>query len=123
MIQFDTNFLIQALLPGSGAHQKFRNWAQAQEVCNLSNIEWAEFLCDPLDVAAEAMTRQIFPFPETFLAADAVLAARLFNQTGRRSRSLADCMIAAVAIRCGARLATNNTADFQVFHPHGLLLV
>ena len=59
------------------------------------------------------MARQIFPLPEPFLAADAGLAARLFNQTGRRLRSLADCMIAAVAIRCGARLATNNVADNQ----------
>jgi predicted nucleic acid-binding protein len=46
----------------------------------------------------------------------------LFNQTGRRSRSLADCMIAAVAIRCGARLATLNAGDFQPVTAHGLNL-
>jgi predicted nucleic acid-binding protein len=32
-------------------------------------------------------------------------------------------MIAAVAIRCGAKLATINVADFQPFIPHGLVLV
>jgi predicted nucleic acid-binding protein len=31
-------------------------------------------------------------------------------------------MIAAVAIRCGAKLATVNQADFQRFAQHGLLL-
>jgi len=31
-------------------------------------------------------------------------------------------MIAAVAIRCGAKLATINAADFQPFTPHGLVL-
>jgi predicted nucleic acid-binding protein len=122
MIHFDTNFLIQTVVAGSAAHEKFRGWAQAREDCNTSSIAWAEFLCGPLDAPAEAIAWQIFPHPEPFLPADAVLAARLFNQTGRRSRSLADCMIAAVAIRCGARLATSNTADFQPFLPHGLIL-
>jgi predicted nucleic acid-binding protein len=122
MIHFDTNFLIQTVIAGSAAHQKFQAWTKAQEACNVSSIAWAEFLCGPLDAAAEGIARQIFPNPEPFLPADAVLAARLFNQTGRRSRSLADCMVASVAIRCGAKLATFNTADFQVFLAHGLIL-
>ena len=122
MIHFDTNFLIQTVVAGSAAHEKFRDWTQAHEDCNASSIAWAEFLCGPLDAPAEAIARQIFPHPEPFLPADAALSARLFNQTGRRSRSLADCMIAAVAIRCGAKLATGNTADFQPFLPHGLIL-
>ena len=122
MIHFDTNFLIQTVVAGSAAHEQFRAWTQAQEDCNAISIAWAEFLCGPLDAPAEALARQIFPQPEPFLPADAVLAARLFNQTGRRSRSLADCMIAAVAIRCGAKLATSNTADFQPFLPQGLIL-
>jgi predicted nucleic acid-binding protein len=122
MIHFDTNFLIQTIVAGSTAHEKFRGWVQAGESCNISSIAWAEFLCGPLDAPAAAIARQIFPQPEPLLADDAALAAQLFNQTGRRSRSLADCMIAAVAIRCGAKLATSNIADFQPFTVHGLVL-
>ena len=122
MIHFDTNFLIQIVVAGSPAHEKFRSWIQVRENCNTSSIAWAEFLCGPLNAPAEAIARQIFPQPEPFLTPDAALAARLFNLTGRRSRSLADCMIAAVAIRCGAKLATGNTDDFRPFLPHGLIL-
>ena len=122
MIHFDTNFLIQTVVVGSSAHERFRAWIHSKEHCNASAIAWAEFLCGPLDATAEAIARQIFPNPEPFLPVDAALSARLFNQTGRRSRSLADCMIAATAIRRCAKLATINSADFQPFLPHGLIL-
>jgi predicted nucleic acid-binding protein len=122
MIHFDTNFLIQTTVAGSSAHERFRSWVSAKENFNVSSVAWAEFLCGPLDATAESIAQQIFPNPEPLLLADAALAAKLFNQTGRRSRSLADCMIAAVAIRCGAKLATINAADFQPFVQHGLAL-
>jgi hypothetical protein len=66
MIHFDTNFLIQTVVAGSAAHEKFRGWTQAQEDCNATSIAWAEFLCGPLDAPAEAIARQIFPHPEPF---------------------------------------------------------
>lgn len=113
MIHFDTNFLIQATLGGSPANERFRNWSAAGENFSVSSIAWSEYLCGPLDATARTLALQIFPNPEPFLSADAALAADLFNQTGRRSRSLADCMIAAVAVRCGAKLATVNLDDFQ----------
>jgi predicted nucleic acid-binding protein len=122
VIHFDTNFLIQVTVAGSAAHERFRAWAATDEMLTVSSIAWAEFLCGPLDATAESMARQVFPNPEPFLSVDAALAANLFNQTGRRSRSLADCMIAAVAIRSGAKLATMNTADFQPLIKHGLTL-
>ncbi|MEO6036373.1 MAG: PIN domain-containing protein [Verrucomicrobiota bacterium] len=122
MIHFDTNFLIQTIISDSPAHQQFREWAPALEIFGVSSVALAEFLCGPLDATPQSIARQIFPNPEPFFHAGAVLAANLFNLTGRRSRTLADCMIAAVAIRCGAKLATINSADFQPLIQHGLVL-
>jgi predicted nucleic acid-binding protein len=122
MIHLDTNFLIQATVAGSAAHGRFRQWVAAGEALGVSTVAWAEYLCGPLDPQGEAIAKQMFPLPEGFLAPDAALAADLFNKTGRRSRSLADCMIAAVAIRCGAKLATINATDFRPLVQHGLIL-
>ena len=122
MVHCDTNFVIQATVAGSPAHSQFAAWAAAGEAASISTIAWAEFLCGPMDATAEALARQIFPSPEPCLPADALLAANLFNQTGRRSRTLADCMIAAVAVRCGAKLATLNAGDFLPSTRHGLVL-
>lgn len=122
MIHLDTSFLVSSLVAGSSAQARVRNWLAVGEVLQISSITWAEFLCGPLNAQDEAYARQLFPQPEAFLSVDAAKAAALFNLTGRRSRSLADCMIAAVAIRCGIRLATINLADFQTFVAHGLVL-
>jgi predicted nucleic acid-binding protein len=122
MIHLDTSFLIAVTVPGSAADKQLRAWANTGESFGVSAVAWAEYLCGPLDATAESIARQMFPQPEPFLAEDAVLAAQLFNKTGRRSRSMADCMIAAVAIRCNAALATANVADFRSLEPFGLRL-
>jgi len=51
-----------------------------------------------------------------------MLNAKLFNDTGRRSRSRADCMIAAHAIRRDAVLVTADASDFRVFRKFSLRL-
>lgn len=79
-------------------------------------------LCGPLKAEDIALAESLFAAHEPFLMADAAKAAELFNGTGRRSRSLADCQIAAVAIRCEARIATNNISDFAPFESLGLIL-
>jgi predicted nucleic acid-binding protein len=122
MIHLDTNFLIQALVPNSAEASRLQKWLTSGEDVGISSISWSEFLCGPLASADKELAQVFFPAPEPFLALDAYQAAELFNATGRRSRSLADCQIAAVALRCDASLATSNMSDFTHFQSLGLTL-
>jgi predicted nucleic acid-binding protein len=115
MIHLDTNFLIQALVPNSVSEAKLQMWLRHDEELGISSIALSEFLCGPLTPKDETLAKVVFPAPEPFLASDASKAADLYNATGRRSRSLADCQIAAVALRCGAQLATGNIATSRRF--------
>ena len=123
MIHLDTSFLIHALVPSSSADKRLRKWLRADDDLAISSIAWSEFLCGPVgttDVeAVAAMFRQIV----SYTRADAEVAARLFNVGGRRRGTLADCMIAAVAIRAGASLATTNPGDFERFTSESLTIV
>lgn len=122
MIHLDTNFLIQALVPNSATETTLLTWLRDGEDLGISAIAWSEFLCGPLTANEATLAEGLLNMPEPFLASDANKSAELFNATGRRSRSLADCQIAAVALRCNARVATANASDFTPFQPHGLTL-
>jgi predicted nucleic acid-binding protein len=122
MIHLDTNFLIQSLVPGSFASSALQTWIAAGEGLGISAIAWSEFLCGPLTPEDEALAHELLGLPEPFLAEDARKSATLFNTSGRRSRTLADCQIAAIALRCGAKVATANRSDFLPFQAHGLIL-
>jgi predicted nucleic acid-binding protein len=121
-VHLDTSFLIGALLPGSDGDRKLRRWLRTGTHVALSAIAWAEFLCGPLDsdqaALASRLVSEILPFTPT----DGETAADLFNQSGRRRGTLADCMIAAVAIRAQAELATANREDFRSLVSCGLRL-
>ena len=80
-------------------------------------------MCGPLtqselDFAAGIVKRYI-----DFTPAQAEIAARLFNQSGRRRGLFADCMIAATAIAEKAPIATTNQRDFRRFESEGLTFV
>jgi predicted nucleic acid-binding protein len=122
MIHLDTNTLIESMVAGSTGEAKVLNWLTNNETIGISAIAWSEFLCGPLTSEDEMLARLLPGDPEPFLAIDASKAAELFNATGRRSRSLADCQIAATAIRLSARDSTANHADFAPFIPFGLAL-
>lgn len=88
----------------------------------MCSIAWTEFLCGPLDDAGREMAAQIVTERIGYEEQDAVYAAEFFNVSGRRRGSLIDCMIAAVATRRRAPLATLNPADFRRFEVSGLRL-
>jgi predicted nucleic acid-binding protein len=123
MIHLDTNFLVQALISNSVAASRLQAWRGDGEDLGISAIVWSEFLCGPLAQDDEKLAQLLFPSPEPFLASDAHKSAELFNATGRRSRSLADCQIAAIALRCNASLATADVSDFTPFQTHGLTIL
>jgi predicted nucleic acid-binding protein len=122
MIHLDTNFLILGLVPATPQAIQLRQWLTATEPVGLSAIVWTEFLCGPVSAQQIANAQDLFPNPEPFLPQDSHIAADWFNRTGRRRGSLTDCMVAAVAFRVGARLATENVADFKPFVALGLEL-
>ena len=122
MIHLDTSFLIRAFIPATPEDRRLRGWLSARDPIGLSSITWAEFLCGPVTTLVVEEAAEALGEPEAFDGAHATLAAELFNVAGRRRGSLADCMIAAAAIRANARLATSNPADFRPFTTHGLTL-
>ncbi len=122
MIHLDTSFLIRALDPGSTEDRKLRRWIGAGETLGMSTVAWAEFLCGPLARSDIELAAEIVGEHCDFKPEHAVIAARLFNESGRRRGSLIDCMIAAAALADSAPIATANAADFHRFKDSGLTM-
>ncbi len=75
------------------------NGSRPGKTMAASAIAWTEFLNGPVTPAEISQVKavlqsRIVPFAQT----EAVLAADLFNRTGRRRGSRFDCLIAATAI-------------------------
>ena len=122
MIHLDTGFMIQALVPGTSADRALRGWLAEGIPLVMSCVAWAELLCGPLEARHAGLATRVVTDRVPFDEEDAALAARLFNLSGRRRGTLADCMIAATAIRREARLATTNPDDFARLTAAGLVL-
>lgn len=124
MTCLDTNYLIRGLIKGTVESAQLIEWYQSGETLLSAAPVWFEFLCGPvtgpqISAIRAFLSGGISPFEDV----QAAEAARLFNDIGRIRRLRVDTMIAATAIVAGARLATSNREDFQVFLPHGLQLV
>jgi predicted nucleic acid-binding protein len=123
VIHLDTSFLIYALIPHSIQDQQLRRWLREGETLVISSIAWTELRCGPIDTSRVELARRVVTEVLPYLEEDATTAAGLFNKSGRRRGSLSDCMIAAVALREGAPVATANPADFRRFEEAGLQVV
>ena len=86
----------------------------------MSSVAWAEFLCGPLDDGDAALAERFVERRQDFTPDQAVVAARLFNDSGRRRGMIIDCMIGAAALADDAPIATLNAADFGRFVAAGL---
>ena len=122
MIHLDTSFLIGALDPGSQEDSQLRGWIEANEPLGMSTVAWTEFLCGPVDDAALSVASVVVGRQSPFTDEMAVIAARLFNGSGRRRGTMVDCMIAATALAEEAAVATSNPDDFSRFEAFGLTL-
>lgn len=123
ILHLDTNVLIFGLDPTHALRAQLLQWRAAGERIEVSAMAWAEFRCGPVSAATLLAWEQVLD--REVIAMDRSIAERasdLFNLSGRRSRSLPDCLIAATAIHAGARLATLNPGDFERLTGHGLVL-
>ena len=125
MIHLDTSFLIRALDRGSPEDHKLRGWIGEGETLGMSAAAgcfgvWP--ICGPLERSEMEWAAEIVGQRQDFTPEHAALAARLFNESGRRRGSLIDCMIAATALAADAPLATANAADFLRFKDSGLTM-
>lgn len=122
MIHLDTNALIALPLWARQEHPIIARIV-AGEACAACTVVWYEFLIGPVDSnevrLAHAFIRGAVVAVE---AADARLAAGLFNDAGRRRTLKTDALIAACAIRAGAEFLTLNVEAFEPFVGHGLRL-
>ena len=123
MIHLDTSFLIQAFQAGSPQDRRLRKWLRDGESLAMSSVSWTELLCGPIAADQVRLARRVIAEIVPYLEDDATLAAELFNDSGRRRGSMADCMIAATAIRDGAAVATANPADFRRFEAAGVHVI
>lgn len=122
IVHLDTSFLVGMHRRGGPEDHRVSEWLRRADELQVSAVAWGEYLCGPLSwddlEFSQALLSAVLPLDEP----DAELAGELFNFGGRRKHSLADCFIAATAIRARAPLATSNRADFERFESAGLRL-
>lgn len=122
-LYLDTNALIGVLDPDDALFDPLFAEIESGTGFATNSIAWHEFTrgpASPEDIAllAGILENRILPCTRE----DGEIAAMLFDRTGRRRASTADCLIAATALRLELRLVTRNLQDFEPFQAFGLQL-
>lgn len=123
-IHLDTNYLVYYTnSDNEEIIERVKTWLRDGSKLYVSAMVWAEFQCGPLSVREHDLAHDVIHgvLPLTLELGNS--AGFLFQATGRRSRSLPDCIIAATAISERGPLATLNRTDFEPFIVHGLQLL
>ncbi len=121
MIQLDNSFLIRAIAAPSAESALLAEWIRSGEDVAVSAVAWAEFLAGPVSHETVATAAALLGQPEPFTGAASAIAARLFNERGRKRKMFVDCLIAGTAISCDASVATCDM-DFSSFESFGVRL-
>ncbi len=122
-LHLDTNCLIDLLLGGNKTRSILKSKLQTGWICSTSAIAWHEFVSGLLN---SEQKQDIWDFLEgRILPLDfkiAELASEIFNKSGRKKGSRADCIIAATAIHHKSTLLTWNKTDFKNIKKLGFAL-
>lgn len=123
-IHLDTNYLIEIHTAESKSRSVLKSLLKQEAEFAISALTWHEFLCGPVlekhkDNIIDLVENRIIPLNSEM----AELGAELFNFSGRRKGTKADCLIAATAICINSEFLTWNTNDFKKFTSLGLKLI
>ena len=120
-LHLDTNAIIAL---GDPSHELFLAVEKCLEeggTVSTDVVAWHEYIRGPVQPAEAARALLILENRVVELTRQtAEAAAILFNATGRRRASTADCLIAAACMAGNATLLTHNVEDFKPFAGHGL---
>lgn len=122
-LHLDTNVLIALADPFHPLFARVEQRLQEGWSVGTDAVAWHEYVRGP--VLAEDLERALLILENRVSSLSrgvAEKAAELFNATGRRRASTADCLVAAACLCGDAELLTANREDFMPFVSCGLRL-